>query len=179
MHMHKNTKTYLRKLEIMSRAIHKHMEPLYVWGCEPFNDIDKWRMELSLNHLYCMPTTWVHRQTTFIKRQQLMDAIIALHGPKAKPSLHLAFDVWSKDQQVQSLPYEANIKGMMLNSDFWIIRGQHTIEAMTKVMTYHAFVNNKNIANILQILQNSCCVILEQRDGICICIHISYTCPNS
>ena len=40
MHMQKSSRTNPMKLETIIHAIHNHLEQLYVWGCEPLDDVD-------------------------------------------------------------------------------------------------------------------------------------------
>ena len=42
--MHKNLETNPKKLETINQAIHNHLEPLHVWGCEPLDDVEGYKV---------------------------------------------------------------------------------------------------------------------------------------
>jgi hypothetical protein len=133
--MQKSSRTDPKKLEIINQAIHNHLEPLYVWGCEPLDDADGRRVKVPLHRLHCAPATWVHRQVTMGRRQQLMDEVIALHGSRAKQPVFVMPIVFDNTlKEFKPFDLKPTLKEDMLDCDFWIIGGQHTIQAMKEVM---------------------------------------------
>lgn len=64
LHMHNNSRIYPNKLDIINQAIYNHLEPLYVWSCQPLDNANKQRVKVPLQHLHCAPCTWVHTQVT-------------------------------------------------------------------------------------------------------------------
>lgn len=79
--MQNNFKIDPKKLDIINQAIHEHMEPLYVWGCDPVDDDQGRGVKIvPLENLHHAPSIWMHRQIAELGMKQLIDEVIALHG---------------------------------------------------------------------------------------------------
>lgn len=86
LHMQKSLKTNFKKLGVIKEAIHNHLNPLYVWGCQPLTNANERRVKVLLQCLHCT-ATWVHMQITQSQHQQLVDKVIAFHGSMAWVSI--------------------------------------------------------------------------------------------
>lgn len=95
--MHKNSRIHLKKLKTINLAIHDRIEPLYMWGCEPLDDVEGCRVKVSLERLHCAPTTWIHRQVTEGCRQYLMDEVITSRARVYVCIMHVEIDKETKD----------------------------------------------------------------------------------
>jgi len=64
-----------------------------------------------------------------------MDGVIALHGSRAKqPVFVMPIEFDSRLEEFKPVDLKPTSKEDMVDSNFWIIGGQHTIEAMKEVM---------------------------------------------
>lgn len=117
--MEKSTMTNPKELEIINKAIHNHLEPFYVWGCGPLDDAEGHIVKVPLKRLHGTPTTWVHRQVMGLKRQQLVDDVVPLHGSKAKLPIFALLVISNLDSmEFMPYPHKLEAKLQMLSCDF-------------------------------------------------------------
>ena len=71
-------------METINQAIHNHLKPLYIQGCEPLDDVEGRRVKVAIGTSTSHTNMWIHRQIINGCRQQLKDEVIVLHGSRAR-----------------------------------------------------------------------------------------------